>query len=446
VKAALRWIATNLPLAVLSLILATVAWTVAVEESDPLHTERYLQAIPVGTAGRPDGMFIVGGVNDRVQVTVRAPESVWSSLRLEDFEAWVDLTGIEAGTHELPVVVTLKKQPADVLLIEPRTITLELQPWVERAVPIELDVEGVPALAYLTHTLTMTPTQVMVSGPSSYVDQVASVSARVSIQNASADVNEELSLAILDAQGQSVPLVTLDTEVVRVHVPIELREDFRTLTIKPIREGLVAPGYTITGFSVDPAEVTVAGAPEVVAALPGFIETEAISVAGAESNVVALPALNVPPNVALLPGQQITVTFLVEAIESSLTIEITPTLEGLAPGLVATVSPETVEVFLTGPLPELENMAPTDVRVVLDLYDLEPDTYQLAPQVVVPGGVTKFSILPAVVQVEVSIAPTATPTPTAGPTPTATPTPAITPTAAVTPTLSLTPTPAGDNG
>lgn len=435
-KAALRWIAANLPLAALSLILATVAWTVAVEESDPVRTERYLQAIPIGTTGRPDGMFIVGGVNDRVQVTVRAPESIWSSLRLEDFEAVVDLAGVGPGTHELPVVVTLKKQPAEVLLVEPQTITLELQPWVERAIPIEIDVEGVPALAYLTRTLTTTPTQVMVSGPSSYVDQVASVSAQISIQNASADVDEELSLLVLDAQGQSVPLVTLDTEFVQVHVPIELREDFRTLTVKPIREGLVAPGYTITGFSVDPADVTVAGVPEVIAALPGFIETEAISVEGAESNVVAFPALNVPSNVALLPGQQITVTFMVEAIESSRTIEITPTLEGLAPGLAATVSPETVEVFLTGPLPELEDMAPTDVRVVLDLFDLEPDIYQLTPQVVVPGGVTKFSVLPAVVQVEVIIAPTATPTPTAGPIPAATPTPAFTPT----------PTPAADNG
>jgi YbbR domain-containing protein len=428
VKAALRWIAGNLPVAVLSLVLATVAWTVAVEEADPIRTERYLQAIPIGTTGRPDGMFIVGGVNDRVQVTVRAPESVWSGLRLEDFEAVVDLAGVGPGTHELPVVVTLKKQPAEVLLVEPQTITLELQPWVERAIPVGLSVEGVPALAYLTRTISLTPTQVMVSGPQSYVDQVAQVGAHVSIQGATADVDEELALAVLDAEGQSVPLVTLDTEVVQVHVGVELREDFRTLAVKPIREGLVAPGYTITGFSVEPAEVTVSGAPEVIEALPGFIETEAINVEGAQSAVVAHPALSVPPNVALLPGQQITVTFLVEAIESSLSTEITPTLEGLAPGLAATVSPETVEVFLTGPLPELEGLEFGDVRVVLDLFDLDPGTYQIEPQVVVPDGVTKYSILPAIVQVEVIVAPTSTPLPTEGPTPTPAPGPTSTPT------------------
>ena len=33
-KAALRWMASNLPLAVLALVLATVAWTIAVEEAD----------------------------------------------------------------------------------------------------------------------------------------------------------------------------------------------------------------------------------------------------------------------------------------------------------------------------------------------------------------------------------------------------------------------------
>ena len=171
-KAALRWTVGNLPLAVLALILATVAWAIAVEEEDPVRTQRYFQAIPLKTVGRPGGVFIVGGLTERVHVTVRAPESVWNDLVLDDFEAVVDLAGMEPGVHRLPVEVVINRQPAEVLLIEPQYVTLELQPWVERAVPVRVQVEGKPTLAYLAGSPIVTPTQVMVNGPSSYVGQV----------------------------------------------------------------------------------------------------------------------------------------------------------------------------------------------------------------------------------------------------------------------------------
>ena len=57
-------------------------------------------------------------------------------------------------------------------------------------------------------------------------------------------------------------------------------------------------------------------------------------------------------------------------------------IRGLAPGLVATPSPDTVDVLILGPLPVLDALTPEDVRVVLDLTDFGPGTYQLTPEVV----------------------------------------------------------------
>ena len=90
-------------------------------------------------------------------------------------------------------------------------------------------------------------------------------------------------------------------------------------------------------------------------------------------------------------------------------MEITPELQGLRPGLTATVSLETVEVILSGPLPMLETLEAGDVRVVLELFDLPHGTHQIEPQVVVPEGLTAQSIIPATVQVEIFVSPTPTP-------------------------------------
>lgn len=408
-KTALRWIVSNIALMVLALILAALAWVVALEEEDPTLQERYPQAIPITPSELPEGMVIVGEFDEQAQVTTRAPESVWRSLTVEDFIASVDLTGLGAGRHNVPVKVKLNKHPSRLILVEPKYVTLELEAEAEKTVSVSVQINGKPTLGYLYQTPITTPRYVTVSGPSTYVDRVVEAFTWVSVQDANADVEGEFRLEPHDSAGQTVPYVTLAYETVSVRIPIEPSGHYRSLAVKAVLEGNIASGYLNPSISVEPPAVTVFGAPDVIAALPGFIETEPIDVEGAQADIVVRPALNVPENVAVVSGQQVEVKVLIEPIQSSLTVEIAPELQGLEPGLTATVSPETVEVILSGPLPLLETLKEGDVRVVLDLFELPSETHQIQPQIVVPEGVTAQSINPATVQVEIFAAPTPTP-------------------------------------
>ena len=410
-KAVLRWIAGNLPLMILALILASLAWVVAVEEEDPTIEEPYSQPIPITPLEPPKGMLIMNEFTDHVQVTIRAPRSVWDSLQVDDFTTTIDLTGLGPGTYQVPVQLTLNKQPSRVILVEPDYVTLELEQRAERAVPVRVQIEGKPALGYLRRAMTVVDTsEVLVSGPSTYVAQVVEAFTSVSVEDADADIGKELELQPQDSEGQTVPHVTLTPEIVNVHIPIERSSYYCFLGVKVVLEGEVAPGYRVTNVSVEPPEVTVFGTPAIIEALPGYIETEPIDVEGAQADVIVRPALSVSPTVAIVSGQQPEVRVFIEAIQSSLTMKVTPELEGLRPGLTATVSLETVEVILSGPLPMLETLETGDVRVVLELFDLPHGTHQIEPQVVVPEGLTAQSIIPATVQVEIFVSPTPTPT------------------------------------
>jgi YbbR domain-containing protein len=393
---------------VLALILATLAWMVAVEESDPTLERRYSQ-VPVTLSDPPEGMIIVKEFEESVQFTVRAPESVWSTLDVKDFVATVDLTDLNAGTHQVSVEWALGKRPSRVVSVEPEYVTLRLEPRAEQTVPVRVETDGKPTLGYLTRTLTVTPSQVTVSGPSTYVAQVVKAAAQVSVQDASADIDGEFELQVRDSEGQPVPYVTWTTRKVYVRIPIELSIRYRPLVVKVVLTGEYAPGHRITEISVDPSSVTVFGAPGIVAALPGFIETEPIDLEGAQTDVVAQPSLNVPPNVSAILDEQPVVKVSIEPIQSSQTVVITPEIQGLDPGFTFTVSPEAVEVILSGPLPLLEALEDDDVRVVLDLFELPDGTHQIDPQIVVPEGVTAQSINPATVQVEIFAARTPTP-------------------------------------
>ncbi len=396
---------------VLALILASVAWVVAVEKSDPTDETRYSQPIQVTLSGLAKGMTVVGEFDEHVQITVRAPNSILESLTIDDFSTTIDLTGLDAGVYKALVQVTLNKEPSRVTLVEPEYVTLELEPIAVRSVPVRVLTEGEPALGYLRRTQVAVPDEVTVSGPSTYVAQVVEAVATVSVQNADADIEGEFQLQTQDGEGQPVPYVTLTPEAVNVSIPIEPSGYYRPLAIKVVLEGQVDPNYRITNISVEPPTVTVFGVPSVIEALPGYIETESINVEGVQADVIAQPILSVPPSVTIVPGQQVVeVRVSIEAIQGSLTVEIAPERQGLEPGLTAIVSPETVEVILSGPLPVLEALEADDVRVILDLLDLPVGTHQIKPQVIVPEGVTAQSINPATVQVEISSVPPPTPT------------------------------------
>jgi YbbR domain-containing protein len=238
---------------------------------------------------------------------------------------------------------------------------------------------------------------------------VAEAVAAVSVQGASADVEDSFPVRALDEAGQAVAEVSVSPERVSVRVPIELSGYYRFLAVKVVLEGQVAENHRITDITIDPPTVTVFGSPETVAALPGFVETEPISVAGATEDIIKLPPLVLPPNVSLVSGQKpVEVQVVVEPVQGSRTVDVPPTIQGLGPGYTATIPLETVAVVLSGPLPTLEALEPGDVRVVLDLFGLPPGKAEIEPTVVLPSGLSAQSVFPSVIQVEVLVAETRT--------------------------------------
>jgi len=398
---------------VMAVILAVLAWFVAVEQTNPTIERRFSQPIPVTAVGLPEDLVIVGSFDERVQVTVRTTQSVWDSLRVEDFEAVADLSGLESGTHEVPVNVNLGKDPSRITARDPQTVVIELDSRASPTVPVRIETEGRPAIGYVPRPKVVEPGEVTVVGPTSYVTRVVGAFATLSIQGADEDVEETLRVRPQDEEGNSVPYVSLTPETVDVRIPIEPSGYHTTLAVKAVLTGEIASGYRITDISIDPPTVTVFGNPDDLAALEqGFIETKPIAVEGAQDDVVVRPGLSTPAEVTLVPGQQVEVQVFVEAIQSSVTITNTPEIQGLGAGYTATVSPDTVQVILSGPLPRLESLTADDVRLVLDLFELPVGTHQIEPEVIAPAEITAQGVIPATVQVRISEVADLTPTPT----------------------------------
>jgi YbbR domain-containing protein len=160
-----------------------------------------------------------------------------------------------------------------------------------------------------------------------------------------------------------------------------------------------------------------------IESLPGYVETSTLDLSGASSNIVTQLALNLPSGVLLTGDQAVSVQIEIVPIEDSRTVSFRQVeVIGLGTGLTAEISPTTVDVILSGPLPVLNSLQPADVHVRVDLTGLTAGTYQLVPIVVVAEqGVSVQSILPGTVEVTISKATATTPVTTSAATPTVTP-------------------------
>lgn len=430
----IRRIADTISRAALALILAVLVWIVASQEKDPTRVDTFPTAIPLTRVNQPPGTLVYGQTADAVRVSLRAPESMWGQLTADQIKAELNLAGQPYGRVTVPVQVRVANRVVEVVRTEPTTVDMDFEPITEQSVPVRITKTGEPALGYAIGIASITPSQVVVRGPTSFVGRVAMVAGTISVQGARQKVEQPVRLSALDKDGNPVGFVTLSPESVQASVEIEHLGGFRDLAVKVIVRGQVAPGYRISNVTVSPPIVTVFGAAQAIDQSPGFLETVPISVTNAQGDVIERAPLNLPGGISLLGDPAVQVTVQVEAIQGGLTVQRQLTMQGLAHGLEAKLAPETIDVILTGPLPKLQALKADEVRVVIDLGNLGPGTHQIKPQAIVPQGIVAETMLPATIQVTIglsgtlNLSPISTPTVTPTTTKTNLATPARTPT------------------
>lgn len=401
----------------LSLVLALAVWISAVTSADPDEVRSYPQAVALEIVGQDPGLVVLGPVPTAINLTLRAPRSVWEKLLGTDnaVRAVMDLAGLGAGEHKLDVQVQVRVGQVQVISVSPQTVNINLQPLATRTFTINLAVRGEVAIGFQTGTPEMGATQVVLSGPASLIAQVKRVQADVSIAGLRQDVQALLALHPLDASGATINGLALNPEKVQVHLPITQQGGYRDIAVKVVVHGQVASGYRLTNISVFPPILTVySKEPSLVNSLPGYVETEPLNLDGNSQNTDTRLGLKLPSGVSVVGEQTVQVQVGIAAIEGSLSLNnMKVEIIGLGDGLGAQTSPETVDVILTGPLPLLDKLSAGDVKIVVDLTGLEIGTHQLSPQAqIIINDVRIQSINPATIEVTISLTgkPAGTPT------------------------------------
>ena len=161
-KKILKKLLNNLPLKILSILIAIVIWYVVVSVNDPIVKERF-------------------DVTDN--------NSVVSRLKASDITVTADLTQIvtmDTNPVYVPIKATCSMVKQEKLSTVTATIPVEIEDVDSEKFPITIDAGNTkPAKDYEVGTMTSAPESITISGPTSLINKISSVVAKVDVTNMS---------------------------------------------------------------------------------------------------------------------------------------------------------------------------------------------------------------------------------------------------------------------
>lgn len=363
-------------------------------------------SIPVVAENYPPDTFLLNTIDPVTEVRYFSP----SGRRpvASTFEAWVDLTDIQAGTGPVTVPVQMESIDPEINVVSftPERVTVDLDVVSERQIPVVVSF-GAPPPGLTTGEVQVVPDTVTVSGPKSEVDTIVAVRADVVIQPSGISVDQDVPVVPVNAEGLPVAPVNLDPATVRVTIPVFQDVRNKSLPVGPVVTGDPAPGFEIDSVVVTPNVVTVAGDAEQLAGLLS-VQTDPVSVGGASEDIEQDVDLALPAGVVPVDSGTVTVTVTLRPVTATRNIDAGLDLIGETPGAGYDLSSDGVILTLGGSVADLDRLSGATIVGRLDVTDLAPGSHDVPVTVDLPAGVTLVAASPDTITVTVS-APVASP-------------------------------------
>jgi len=385
----------NLSLAVLALALAVSLWLYVTERENPTEQRTFTNPIAIQFVNVADDLAVAGASAATVQIRVEASEAQFDDLTVDDLEATVDLGGLPAGQHSVPVEVDAPDR-VNIVRISPATVDVSIEPRRSRDVPVRVELVGSPQTGFAAEEVSIEPQTATVTGAESLVALVDAVVAEVNVTGLRIDVSEDrVPLEPRDARDGAISRVSVSPQTAEVDIEIVQREFSSQFVVAPAVSGQPAAGYNVTAVTVEPRLVTVTGTLEVLQSIDSVagISTEEISIADARATVRRTVQLNLPQGARLEGNPSIVVEVRVEPARGEFTFLVAPQVQNVGEGLAVTPA-EPVAVTLAGDVPTLQQVTAQQIIVIADASGLGPGLHVLQVQVTPPPNTQVTRIEP----------------------------------------------------
>ena len=296
---------SNLSLRLVALGIAFLIWILVTNNSDPVRTQLFSN-VPV-TILNEDSLGAIGKVVEPEgtgTVTLRVTERRSVLARLartgSDFLVEADMEFMnEMDSVPLTVSCTNTNITWDEIEMSPSNLKVKLEDKVEQAFPVSVTTSGTPASGYAVGSTDIREGKtILVAGPKSLVDIINTVTAPVNVTAMSENALVSSALRITDKNGS----VLTESQLGRLEfkdsngallnqrtVTVRIRLwEVKSLPLRVATSGTVADGYYVSGITLIPDTITLAGTSDTFEEIGRYLGVlETVDVEGASESVTA---------------------------------------------------------------------------------------------------------------------------------------------------------------
>ena len=384
----------NLVLKIMAVLFAVILWSYVLAETDPVR-ERVQPDVRVAYQNQEqleaNGLAISQSLSEMIEeVNVRyeVNQSDLKYLGPTPITATVDLSQI-TGKGEVELKIEASGPNCRVIEISPSTVTLTVEDYVPKDLPVAVNVTGSVADGYYASVPVAIPEVVTLFGARGDLDMASSAVCNIDLTGLTEWNKKSMDVTILDSEGnaldrglfdQSLPSVIIDMSILpKKTVPVDVASAI-------FGKDSLAPGYEITDMTCNPAYVEIVGTAEDLAGVAS-IALVPYSIGDASSDVVVSLDYAPPEGVTVLGEGKAQVTITIREKTRTETYEdVSIDIRNLGGGLHAELAQSEVDVTVLAGISKMSKLHASDIVPYVDLNGLGVGTYTVDILFEIPEG------------------------------------------------------------
>jgi YbbR domain-containing protein len=317
---------------------------------------------------------------DKIEIKVIGSKQRLSTLRESNIIAYIDLSNLNEGPHNLPVNVELPSF-FKVTEIYPSRVNIYLDKLVTIEKNIRVDFIGTLKPGLIIDEPEVIPNTIKIEGPSKKLETIKDVTITIDLSTINSDVTLTLIPKLKDGLGNEITNLSTNPSIVKVNIKVKTILSTKVVPVVPKFVGEISGDYGILRVSIKPSIMTILGKVEVINKI-NSLSTENINITNLRESKIFTTKVIVPEDIELQDDNIVTIQFIVEKkiskIIENINIEILEKEENFEYFL----DTEKISIEIYGLESIVKEATNLDFNAYINVKNLEEGDYNISIEVI----------------------------------------------------------------
>lgn len=389
-------------LVALSILLSFFLWLYVMGEENPIKTKSL--NVPVTLinldAVKKSNLVLIPDQHFNLDVTLTGRTFDLSKVTSGDLKVEGDMNAaLKKGTNNIPIKITLSQSRITATLKNNSNfIAVKLDALEDKMVPVIINIVGNVKDGYGYTNPVARPEQVLISGPSNYVNSVTQVTGDINVRDKNTLVNASIAVVPRDKNG--VELTNINCTPAYINGTVSIKPS-KEVPIKLNTFGAVQDNKYLSSIKPEMDHVVIIGDDKYLSKI-SEVNTATLDLSKITHSGSVRLNLNLPMGVSIMDSSNSNVKVVI-AMENRVekTTECSISLNNQDPDYTYTLSTSSVKVTLRGPEKMMKTIDSNSILPVVNVASLTEGSQTVPVEVGKIDGIELKAVTPSQVLVDI---------------------------------------------